>query len=263
MEEIVLKRTNKLETVNELLNLELSDHQNTEHELKKLIKELKISNQELERFAYVSSHDLKEPLRMITSFLQLLKQRYYDNLDQDANDFIDFAVEGALRMDMMINDLLKFSRVGNKREFNQVNCENVINNIIKDLSTLIEETNTSIIIDPLPVITANKTLMSQLFKNLIENAIKYQSKEDPLINISATEENGNYLFSVTDNGIGIEEQHLNKIFTIFQRLHTREDYNGTGIGLAISKKIIKQHYGEIWAESEPGKGTTFLFTIPK
>jgi len=263
MEKLVLNRTDKLESIKEILNLNIGDNEEVEYRLKQLIKELKISNQELERFAYVSSHDLKEPLRMIISFLQLLKSRYYDSLDQDANDFIDFAVEGALRMDMMINDLLQFSTVGNEREFKYLDCEIIVKNTISNLSQLIEDNEANITQDPLPKIHANEELMIQLFQNLIVNAIKYRSEAKPDIHISAEDHGESYLFIVKDNGIGIEQQHLDRIFIIFQRLHSREEYEGTGIGLAISKKIVQQHNGKIWAESEPGKGTTFQFTIPK
>lgn len=170
MEKQVLSRTDKLESIKEILNLKMEDNEEVEYRLKQLIGELKISNQELERFAFVSFHDLKEPLRMIISFLQLLKSRYYNSLDQDANDFIDFAVEGAQRMDMMINDLLQFSRVGNEREFKYLDCEIIVKNTISNLSQLIEDNKAKIAQDPLPKIHANEELMIQLFQNLIGNA---------------------------------------------------------------------------------------------
>lgn len=263
IEKLFLKRTDKLDSIRQILDLKLEDNEEVEFRLKRLIKELKMSNQELERFAYVSSHDLKEPLRMIISFLQLLKSRYYNSLDQDANDFIDFAVEGAQRMDMMINDLLQFSRVGNEREFKYLDCEIVVRNTISNLGQLIENNDATVIQSVLPKIYANEELMTQLFQNLIGNAIKYRRDVKPHIQINSIEEENNHMFSVSDNGIGIEEQHLDRIFTVFQRLHSREEYEGTGIGLAISKKIVEQHNGKIWAESEPGVGTTFYFTIPK
>jgi light-regulated signal transduction histidine kinase (bacteriophytochrome) len=200
---------------------------------------------------------------MIISFLQLLKSRYYNSLDQDANDFIDFAVEGAQRMDMMINDLLQFSRVGNEREFKYLDCEIVVKNTISNLNPLIENNNATVVHGSLPKIHANEELMTQLFQNLIGNAIKYRRDVEPNITIDYSEKEDDYLFIVSDNGIGIEEHHLDRIFTVFQRLHSREEYEGTGIGLAISKKIVQQHNGKIWAKSEPGLGTTFYFTIPK
>lgn len=263
MEKLFLKRTDKLDSIRQILDLKMEDNEEVENRLKQLIKELKMSNQELERFAYVSSHDLKEPLRMIISFLQLLKSRYYNNLDQDANDFIDFAVEGAQRMDMMINDLLQFSRVGNERDFKYLDCEIVVRNTISNLSQLIENNDATVVHGTLPKIHANEELMNQLFQNLIGNAIKYRRDVKPHISIDSSEKGDDYLFSVSDNGIGIEKQHLDRIFTVFQRLHSREEYEGTGIGLAISKKIVQQHNGKIWAKSEPGLGTTFYFTIPK
>lgn len=263
MEKLFLKRTDKLDSIRQILDLKMEDNEEVEYKLKQLIKDLKMSNQELERFAYVSSHDLKEPLRMIISFLQLLKSRYYNSLDQDANDFIDFAVEGAQRMDMMINDLLQFSRVGNERDFKYLDCEIVVKNTISNLSPLIENNDATVVHGSLPKIHANEELMTQLFQNLIGNAIKYRRDVKPNITIDYSEEEEDYLFVVSDNGIGIEEQHLDRIFTVFQRLHSREEYEGTGIGLAISKKIVQQHNGKIWAKSKPGRGTTFYFTIPK
>jgi PAS domain S-box-containing protein len=232
--------------------------------LKKNLEKLAHSNRELQQFAYISSHDLREPLRMITSFLQLLEHRYRDQLDQDANEFIDFAVNGAKRMDMMINDLLEYSKITSKeREFNRIDLDKVLDETLMYLKVPIEENNAIITHDPLPIINGDEKLMVQLFQNLISNAIKYRSKETPLIHISSQIEKGYHIFSVNDNGIGISEEHLNRIFTIFKRLHTKEEYEGTGIGLSIAQKIVEQHGGNIWAESELGKGTTFYFTIPK
>ncbi len=263
MEKIVTQRTNNLANINRILNIEIGDYENAEIKLESLVEKLKVSNKELEQFAYVSSHDLKEPLRMITSFLQLLKQRYEDNLDEEANEFIDYAVEGAKRLDMMINDLLEYSRMGSqKREFKNVDSEKILEIVLTNLNLLIKDNNAIITHDPLPVIYANDQQMILLFQNLIGNAIKYRGKEDPKIYISADKVEDEYIFKVKDNGIGIDQQHLERIFTIFQRLHSREEYEGTGIGLAITKKILQQHNGDIWAESKPGKGTTFKFTIP-
>ena len=221
------------------------------------------SNKELEQFAYITSHDLREPLRMITSFLQLLERRYKDQLDKDANEFIDFAVNGAKRLDAMTNDLLKYSQITNKkREFEPVNFEHVLEHALTNLKVQIKENNTIITHDPLPIIKADEPLKIQLFQNIIANAIKYRSQETPKIHISAIKENNQYLFSIKDNGIGMSNKHLKKIFTIFNRLHTHEEYEGTGIGLAIVQKIVHQQGGQIWVESELGKGSTFYFTIP-
>jgi two-component system, chemotaxis family, sensor kinase Cph1 len=248
--------------INKLLNVEIDDYEKAEIKLEKLINNLRSSNRELEQFAYVSSHDLKEPLRMITSFLQLLQRRYADKLDDDANDFINFAVEGAKRMNNMINDLLDYSRIGSTDiKFEYLESEKILETVLTNLEPLIDDTNAIITYDPLPLIYANEQMMIQLFQNLIGNAIKYH-REPPEIHISATKGEDEYIFEIKDNGIGIDPKHLGRIFTIFQRLHSREEYAGTGIGLAISLRILQKHHGIIWAESELGKGTTFYFTIP-
>jgi PAS domain S-box-containing protein len=230
--------------------------------LKENVKKLAHSNRELQQFAYISSHDLREPLRIITSFLQLLEHRYRDQLDQDANDFIDFAVNGAKRMDMMINDLLEYSKItSKKREFSRVDTEKVLDETLMNLKVPIEENNAIITHDPMPTVVGDEKLLVQLFQNLISNGIKYR-REVPMIHVSSQREKDYQLFSVSDNGIGISNEHLPLIFTIFKRLHTKEEYEGTGIGLSIAQKIVEQHGGKIWAESEPGKGTKFYFTIP-
>lgn len=227
------------------------------------MKRLAQSNKELEQFAYITSHDLREPLRMITSFLQLLQRRYEDKLDEDANEFIEFAVAGAKRLDNMTNDLLSYSRIASsKRQLKLVNFEEVLKETLQNLKIPIEENNAIITHEPLPTIKGDAKLKVQLFQNIIGNALKYRSEKTPEIHISAKKENDHYLFSIKDNGIGMSQEHLKKIFTIFQRLHTHEEYEGTGIGLAIAQKIVHQQGGTIWAKSEPGKGSTFYFTIP-
>ncbi len=234
-----------------------------EIDIEENLKNLAQSNKELEQFAYITSHDLREPLRMITSFLQLLERRYKDQLDKDANEFIGFAVDGAKRLDMMTNDLLKYSKITNeKRETIPVNFEHVLEHALANLKVQIEQNNAIITHDPLPTIKGDEQLKIQLFQNIIANAIKYKSQETPKIHISATKEKNHYLFSIKDNGIGMSPKHLEKIFIIFQRLHTREEYEGTGIGLAIAQKIVHQQGGKIWAESKIGKGTIFYFTVP-
>ena len=225
--------------------------------------EVERSNAELEQFAYITSHDLREPLRMITSFLQLLERRYSDQLDEDANEFIGFAVDGAKRLDAMINDILIYSKVSNKdRNLTTIDFNEVIKEVYVNLADSIEKTNAEITYDSLPSIITDKQLMTQLFQNLISNAIKYRSEETPKIHISIKKEKTQYLFSIKDNGIGIDQKHLERIFTIFQRLHSNSEYEGTGIGLAIAQKIVHQSGGEIWAESKLGIGSTFYFTIP-
>ncbi len=231
--------------------------------LEEVINELKRSNEELEQFAYVASHDLKEPLRMITSFIQLLEKRYKDQLDEDANEFIFYAIDGTKRMDMMINDLLEYSRIqSQEKKFEYLQSEKILKNVLSNLKYLIEENNAIITYDRLPLIYASEQQMIQLFQNLIGNAIKYRGDETPEIHISADSTDEENIFCIKDNGIGIDKKHLKRIFTIFQRLHSKDEYEGTGIGLAISKKIIEKHRGRIWAESEPKKGTKFYFTLP-
>jgi PAS domain S-box-containing protein len=243
-------------------NTDITERINREEELESTMEELKYSNKELEQFAYITSHDLREPLRMITSFLQLLERRYKDQLDKDANEFIAYAVDGAKRLDAMTNDLLHYSKITNeKREIIPVNFEHVLEHTLTNLKVQIEENNAIITHDPLPTIKGDEQLKIQLFQNIIGNAIKYRSQKTPKIHISATKEGNQYLFSIKDNGIGMSNKHLEKIFTIFQRLHTHEEYDGTGIGLAIAQKIVNQQGGQIWAESILGKGTTFYFTI--
>ena len=246
----------------ELAAIALMNSQTLE-KLEKSLEEVERSNAELEQFAYVTSHDLREPLRMISSFLQLLERRYADKLDEDANDFIGFAVDGAKRLDDLINDLLIYSQVNSKRrEFSSVKLEGILEETLTNLKVAIDENNVVITHDPLPIIYGNDQSMIQLFQNLIGNAIKYRSDETPKIEISVKKEDKQYLFSIKDNGIGIDPKHLERIFTIFQRLHSDREYEGTGIGLAIAQKIVIQHGGQIWAESELGKGSTFYFTIP-
>ena len=246
-----------------VLGSNITERKNIEEDLQITMDELKRSNNELKQFAYVTSHDLREPLRMITSFLQLLERRYKDQLDKDANEFIDFAVNGAKRLDAMTNALLQYSKISSeKREVIPVDFEDVLKHALTNLKIQIEENNAIITHDPLPTIMGNEKLKVQLFQNIIANAIKYRGHETPKIHISSSKEKNQYLFSIKDNGIGISNKHLEKIFTIFQRLHTNEEYEGTGIGLAIAQKIVHQQGGQIWAESELEKGTTFYFTIP-
>jgi PAS domain S-box-containing protein len=234
-----------------------------EEQVEQRTEELAKSNADLKQFAYVASHDLREPLRMISSFLQLLERRYQDQLDQDANEFIGYAVDGAKRLDKMIMDLLEYSRVANKEiQFTDVDLEKVIDQIKSNLNVLIRENNAQITYDSLPIIQSDENQMVILLQNLISNAIKYRRAGKPQIHISAEKEANQYVFSVKDNGIGIDPKHLERIFTIFQRLHNHTEYEGTGIGLSITQRIVHQHGGEIWAESQPGKGSTFYFTIP-
>ena len=232
-------------------------------ELAKKTEDLTRSNSELEQFAYVASHDLQEPLRMISSYVQLLSRRYEGKLDKDADDFIAYAVEGTKRMQQLINDLLAYSRVGTRgKPPAPADFEDVFSEAMANLKIATEEAGAIVTHDQLPTAMADRLQMVQLFQNLIGNAIKFRGKETPQVHVSARQKEENWVFLVKDNGIGIDPQFYDRIFTIFQRLHGREEYPGTGIGLAVSKKIVERHGGRIWLESGPGKGTTFYFTVP-
>ena len=226
-------------------------------------EELARSNRDLEQFAYVASHDLQEPLRMVATYTQLLAERYQGKLDENADKYIHYAVEGALRMQTLVRDLLAFSRVGRKQETaRDMDCNLVLRNVIANLQSLIQESGARINYEALPVLVADPSELLQLFQNLIGNAIKFRSAEPPEIRITAKKEKKEWLFSVADNGIGIARQHVEDVFVIFKRLHTREEYPGSGIGLAICKKIVEHNQGQIWVESRPGQGSTFHFTWP-
>ena len=240
-----------------------TERKHREEKEKKFIDELKRSNQELERFAYVSSHDLQEPLRMVTLYSQLLERRYKDSLDSDADDFIEYIVDNAKRMKQLIDDLLEYSRVTSQaKEFENVDLEKVLDLVLANLSVSIVENNANVTHAHLPIVIADQNQMLQVFQNLINNAIKFQGKKSPEINISAQKCEKEWIFGVSDNGIGIKPEHQKQIFDVFKRLHNREEYPGTGIGLSIVQKIILQHGGRIWVESELGTGSTFYFTIP-
>ena len=242
---------------------DITERKMAEEMLKLKLEELARSNAELEQFAYVSSHDLQEPLRMITSYLQLLQRRYQGKLDDKADKYIYYAVDGASRMQNLINDLLEFSRVTTKaREPEPTDCEFLLNQVLSNLDLYIKENKASVSHDPLPEVLADNTQLAQVFQNLIINGIKFHSEEAPKIHISAEKKAKEWIFSVKDNGIGIDPQYSEKIFEVFKRLHNKEDYPGTGIGLAICKKIVERHGGRIWVESELGKGSTFYFTLP-
>lgn len=232
-----------------------------ENELRQKTEELIRSNAELEQFAYVASHDLQEPLRMINSYMQLVKERYKDKLDGDANEFIDFAVDGSNRMRALILSLLEYSRANRMKPFLKINTGNLLSEVLQDLNDTINSNYAVIKIDTLPDIYGDQVLIGQLFQNLISNAIKFKRTENPVITISGKKMNGEYLFSIKDNGIGIPNEYFEKIFVILQRLHSTETYPGTGMGLAICKKIVERHGGKIWLESKINSGSTFYFTI--
>ncbi|HEY8972083.1 MAG TPA: ATP-binding protein [Puia sp.] len=231
-------------------------------DLQKRASELAASNAELERFAYIASHDLQEPLRMISSFLQLLQKKYFDQLDEKANQYIRYAVDGAERMKALILDLLEYSRLGTgKVAFEPVNMCEVIKGVSEIFHDKIIATRGQIDIGELPVVMGDKVQLTQLMQNLISNALKYHGEAPPRVEVMAREIDRGWQFSVKDNGIGIDPQFFDKIFIIFQRLHNKSDYSGTGIGLAICKKIVERHGGRIWVESSPGAGSIFHFTI--
>ncbi len=242
---------------------DVTERKKAEELLKQKLEELQRSNDELEQFAYVSSHDLQEPLRMISSYLQLLQRRYQGKLDEKADKYIYFAVDGASRMQVLINDLLEFSRVTTRaREPEPTDSELILNQVLSNLDLYIKQNKATVTCDPLPEVMVDNTQLAQLFQNLIANGIKFHGEEAPIIHISAERKAKEWLFSVQDNGIGIDPKYSEKIFEVFKRLYKKEEYPGTGIGLAICKKIVERHVGRIWVESELGKGSTFYFTLP-
>jgi chemotaxis family two-component system sensor kinase Cph1 len=232
-------------------------------ELAQLAHDLERSNAELKKFAYVASHDLQEPLNQVANYVQLLEMRYHEELDEDAKEFITYAVEGVSLMQTLIDDVLVYSKVDTQAiAFQLTEVETALDRALSNLRQRILETRATITHDPLPTVMAGSTQLMQLFQNLIANAIKFRSDQPPKIHVGAERLEDEWLFSVRDNGIGIDPQFSDRIFVIFQRLHTRDEYPGTGMGLAICKKIIECHRGRIWVESQLGEGATFYFTIP-
>ena len=241
---------------------DISERKRSEQALRETAADLARSNADLEQFAYVASHDLQEPLQMVSSFVQLLKRRYEGKLDKDADEFIRFAVDGAERMQTLINDLLDYSRVGTRgKPLGCVDMEEVLKQTLLYLRLKLEEQHASVTHDALPDVLGDESQLVQLFQNLISNGVKFHGDEPPHVHISAAPQDGRWRFAVRDNGIGIDPQYFDRIFTLFQRLHKRGDYPGTGIGLAICKKIVERHGGRIWVESQEGQGSTFDFTL--
>ena len=242
---------------------DITEPKRAEEKLRLTVADLARSNKDLEQFAYVASHDLQEPLRMVSSYTQLLARRYQGQLDATANEFIAFAVDGADRMQKLINDLLTYSRVGTRAQaFQPTDCTAALGQALANLRAAIETSGTLVTHGPLPAVVHDNLLLVQLFQNLIGNAIKFHVEAPPRVHVSADRQGDEWVFAVRDNGIGIDPQYADRIFTIFQRLHTREEYPGTGIGLAICKKIVEHRGGRIWVESQPGTGSTFYFSIP-
>ena len=232
--------------------------------LEKAVTELRRSNQELEQFAYVASHDLQEPLRKIASFCNLLESRYAEQLDDRANVYLHYIVDGAMRMQALVNDLLLYSRVTTRgMEFALTDTNDVLQEALANLDVAVAESNACVTHDPLPTAYGDTKQLARLFQNLIGNAIKYRGEAPPEVHVSVLKKGDEWVFSVRDNGIGIAPEYAERIFVIFQRLHTREEYGGTGIGLSVCKKIVERHGGRIWVESEEGCGATFYFSLPQ
>jgi PAS domain S-box-containing protein len=243
---------------------DISERKQTEEKLARIMADLESSNKELEQFAYVASHDLQEPLRMVSSYTQLLAQRYEGQLDDTARKYIHYAVDGAIRMQTLINDLLAYSRVGTRSQpLAPTDSHSALGEAIRNLVVMIEENHAIVTNDDLPTVRADASQLVLVFQNLLANAIKFRREDLPRVHVSAQDHGREWVFSVQDNGIGIAPQHAKRVFVIFQRLHTREEYPGTGIGLAVCQRIVERHGGKIWFESEPGKGATFFFTLPK
>ncbi|WP_155968972.1 PAS domain S-box protein [Kamptonema formosum] len=263
LERKVRERTAQLSASNAQLLSEVVERKEAQRQLQELTENLKRSNLELEQFAYVASHDLQEPLRAVTSYTQLLSQRYQGQLDAKADKWVAYIVDGATRMQQLIHDLLAYSRVGTKgKEFQLTDCNAVFKQTLTNLQVAIAEKNAAVTCDPLPTIMADGGQLVQLLQNLIGNAIKFSSSDVPEVHISAVLKNAEWVFAVRDSGIGIAPEYAERIFLIFQRLHSRREYAGTGIGLAICKRIVERHGGRIWVESQVGEGATFYFTIP-
>lgn len=241
---------------------DISERMRIQQTLQNQAQALARSNEALQRFAYIASHDLQEPLRMVSSYVQLLKRRYGSKLDKDADEFIGFAVDGVQRMQAMINDLLEYSRVGRDEcVFEAVDCQKLLDQTRQNLSAVIAECGAVISHDRLPIVHGQPSELLRLFQNLISNALKFRGEMRPQVHISARRRDDGWLFSVRDNGIGIDPKQADKIFAIFKRLHAHHEYPGTGMGLAICRRIVEHHGGDIWVESAPGQGATFHFTI--
>lgn len=242
---------------------DVTQRKRDEAAMRELNDSLARSNKELEQFAYVASHDLQEPLRMVASYTELLEERYKGKLDEKADKYIGYAVDGAKRMQGLINDLLVLSRVNTRgKRFEPVDCSVLVEQVLHSMKSTIDEKQAIIQTESLPTVTGDETQLFQLFQNLIGNAIKFHGAENPEVKIEAYQQNSTWTFSVQDNGIGIDPQFFDRVFIIFQRLHERGAYQGTGIGLSITKKIIERHGGKIWIDSEPNKGSTFYFSLP-
>jgi light-regulated signal transduction histidine kinase (bacteriophytochrome) len=264
LEELVAKRTRELEAANQQLRAEVRSREVAEQALLSAAEALKRSNLDLEHFGYVASHDLQEPLRAVAGFVRLLEHRFPEKLDAKMREYIAGAAEGATRMERLITDLLTFSRLStDARAFVLASLGAPLETALRNLQFSIQSAKAKVTNDSLPTLLVDESQMLQLFQNLIANALKFRSEHAPQIRIGARSEEGRWVLWVRDNGIGIEAQYFERIFQVFQRLHTRNKYPGTGIGLAICKKIVERHGGQIWVESKPGQGSTFYFSLPE
>ena len=264
LEELVEQRTRELEAANAQLRKEVASRMVAEEALLRAAEDLKRSNLDLEQFGYVASHDLQEPLRAVAGFVRLLEHRFPETVDAKMREYIAGAAEGATRMEQLITDLLAFSRLSTEgRALVPTKLEAPLRTALNTLQFSIKKANAVVTSDPLPTVRVDESQIAQVFQNLIANALKFHSERPPQIHIGARAEEGSWVVRVQDNGIGIDPQYFERIFQLFQRLHTRKNYPGTGIGLAICKKIVQRHGGKIWVESQPDQGTTFFFSIPE
>lgn len=263
MRDEVTRLRSRVATLEQLLQVHEESVLQQTQKLQQALDELARSNRELEQFAYVISHDLQEPLRVIVGYLQLLDQRYRDRLDGDAEEFIAFAVGGATRMHHLINDLLTYSRAGKRKEPEPVDLDRLLGDVLQNLAVALEESGAVVERAPLPVVIGDRWQLLQLFQNLVSNALKFRAEAPPQVRVECGSEGDHWVFAVSDNGIGIDPRFSEKIFGIFQRLHGRQKYPGTGIGLAICKKVVETLGGTISVESAPGEGSTFRFTLPR
>ncbi|UHQ98932.1 PAS domain S-box protein (plasmid) [Natrinema zhouii] len=242
---------------------DITERREYQRKLEQTVAQLEASNERLEHFAYAASHDLQEPLRMVSSYLQLIEKRYGDALDEDGEEFLDFAIDGAARMRSMIDSLLKYSRIETQGDpFEPTDLESILDAVLADIQLQIEESGAEVSVTELPCVNGDASQLRQLFQNLLENAIEYSGDEPPTIHVDSEKRDGEWIVSVTDEGIGIDPDDQKCVFEIFQRLHSRKEYDGAGIGLALCQRIIERHGGDIWVDSEPGEGTTFSFTLP-
>ena len=243
---------------------DITERKEAEARQNQYAEDLKQKNTELEQFAYVASHDLQEPLRTVSGFVELLRRHYKDTEDENVNKYINYITDASDRMRKLVQDLLDYSRLGKQRILEAIDCNEVVQNVLSDLTMASQESQAVVDVDPLPVISGYPTEIKQLFQNLLSNSLKFRKPgEPPVIKVSVAAKEDHWLFSVTDNGIGIDEKYWTRIFVIFQRLHTKTEYAGTGIGLAHCKKIAELHNGKIWVDSIPGEGSTFYFTVKR